>query len=310
VFASATFIAACAITPTSAPVPTFIPIFQTTASSTPQFDATPTAVLETAVPTTLAPTFTLSINEDTRAIPRYNRNQWKHWIDKDGDCHNTRAEVLLDEAVGPVTLEGCRVMFGEWIGLYTGMPVTEASVLDVDHMVPLANAHRSGGWAWNASRKEAYANDLRDSEHLIAVTASENRSKGAKGPEYWRPPNVNYWCDYATNWARIKDIWDLSVTPAELVAVRDMLGDCSSRVQIFVPTNPILLPELPPTTTLADMNGALLYDPFGPDLDCGDFRWWMEAQAFYEAAGGPAIDRHRLDGDRDGVACASLIGAP
>ena len=48
------------------------------------------------------------------------------------------------------------------------------------------------------------------------------------------------------------------------------------------------------------------YDPFGPDRDCGDFATHQEAQAFYEAAGGPADDRHRLDGDGDGVACESL----
>jgi len=48
------------------------------------------------------------------------------------------------------------------------------------------------------------------------------------------------------------------------------------------------------------------YDPFGPNRDCGDFATHEGAQAFYEAAGGPASDRHRLDGDGDGVACESL----
>ena len=36
-----------------------------------------------------------------------------------------------------------------------------------------------------------------------------------------------------------------------------------------------------------------------------DFSSQAEAQAFYEAAGGPAEDPHRLDGDHDGVACES-----
>lgn len=52
------------------------------------------------------------------------------------------------------------------------------------------------------------------------------------------------------------------------------------------------------------------YDPAGPDRDCSDFATWREAQAFFEAAGGPARDPHRLDGDRDGVACENLPGAP
>ncbi len=50
----------------------------------------------------------------------------------------------------------------------------------------------------------------------------------------------------------------------------------------------------------------LRYDPFGPDRDCADFNSWKEAQAFYEAAGGPERDPHRLIGDRDGIACEGL----
>ena len=42
-----------------------------------------------------------------------------------------------------------------------------------------------------------------------------------------------------------------------------------------------------------------------PDKDCGDFASQAEAQAFYEATGGPASDPHRLDGNDDGVACES-----
>lgn len=48
------------------------------------------------------------------------------------------------------------------------------------------------------------------------------------------------------------------------------------------------------------------YDPQGPDRDCSDFKTQKEAQAFYEAAGGPEKDPHRLDLDKDGVACESL----
>lgn len=50
----------------------------------------------------------------------------------------------------------------------------------------------------------------------------------------------------------------------------------------------------------------LPYDPFGPDRNCSDFATQAEVQAFYEAAGGPAQDPHRLDGDGNGAACESL----
>ncbi len=54
----------------------------------------------------------------------------------------------------------------------------------------------------------------------------------------------------------------------------------------------------------------LLYDPFGPDRNCGDFASWTQAQDFFEASGGPLSDPHRLDGDHDGDVCESLPGAP
>ncbi|MBS2968278.1 hypothetical protein J9317_05840 [Metabacillus sp. KIGAM252] len=45
------------------------------------------------------------------------------------------------------------------------------------------------------------------------------------------------------------------------------------------------------------------FDPFGPDLDCGDFPSQADAQSVYETAGGPGKDPHDLDRDNDGMAC-------
>ncbi|WP_281019928.1 thermonuclease family protein [Minwuia sp. IMCC3060] len=44
--------------------------------------------------------------------------------------------------------------------------------------------------------------------------------------------------------------------------------------------------------------------PSGADRNCGDFQTWQEAQEFFKAAG--LGDPHRLDRDRDGVACEGL----
>lgn len=46
------------------------------------------------------------------------------------------------------------------------------------------------------------------------------------------------------------------------------------------------------------------------DRNCDDFEDWEEAQAFYEAEGGPESDPHGLDADDDGIACESFPGAP
>jgi hypothetical protein len=93
---------------------------------------------------------------------------------------------------------------GHWIAPYTGIEVTEARLLDIDHVVPLANAHRSGGWAWSAEDRRVYANELTNPQHRVAATASANHSKGARGPEEWGPPDEGYWRTYATDWVGVK----------------------------------------------------------------------------------------------------------
>ena len=256
-------------------------------------------------------------------LPKYDRDDWKHWTDVDGDCQDTRHEVLISESSVAVTFaddRSCRVATGRWTGPYTGEVVEDPGKLDVDHMVPLANAHQSGAYLWSAERKELYANSLSYPGHLIATTASANRSKGRKGPEEWRPPDRTYWCRYAMDWAAIKRQWGLTATEAEAGALREMLGGCEPSVHLQLThaetttpgaASPSPAPE--PTTPAVTPTPAQFdtkFDPDGPDRDCGDFDSWAEAQAFYRAAGGPETDTHRLDSDGDGVACGSLPGAP
>ena len=75
----------------------------------------------------------------------------------------------------------CRVETGQWFGAFTAVYVDDPGDLDIDHIVPLKNAHLSGAWAWNPAMKEEYANYLEDPDHLIAVASRANRSKGRPG---------------------------------------------------------------------------------------------------------------------------------
>ena len=177
----------------------------------------------------------LRIDEVSPDLPSYDRDDWRHWVDGDKDCQNTRHEVLIEESLAKVAFKTdrkCQVATGEWFAPYTGETVTDATRLDIDHMIPLKNAHNSGGWAWDKSRKAAFANDMSYVDHLIAVTASANRKKGARGPEAWKPTNKGYWCDYAVDWVRIKIDWDLSATKAEWGALQEMLETCDSTPSI------------------------------------------------------------------------------
>lgn len=282
--------------PTSTPYPTSLPPPTTTFAPV---RSSPTGPV-------VGESIHLIVREIPANLPKYDRGDWRHWTDADRDCQNTRHEVLVEETLIAPTFKAadqCQVLSGQWLGLFTGTTVTEASKLDVDHMVPLANAHRSGAWDWDADRRKAYANNLDDSYHLIAVTASANRSKGARGPDAWQPRDEAYMCQYATDWVLIKSNWGLSVTAAEWIALDWMLGSCHQRLTVELLSESPAPVDVATAVPPAEVSG---FDPFGPDCNCGDFATQAEAQAFFEAAGGPGSDPHRLDGDGDGVACASL----
>lgn len=160
----------------------------------------------------------------------YDRSDWPHWLDSDGDCRNTRHEVLASESLRPPALsaDGCKVVGGLWRDLFTGELEQEPRRLDVDHFVPLAEAHRSGAHAWSREKKAAFANELSDPQSLIAVTASANRSKSDKGPEEWLPPDPTYRCRYVENWVAVKARWRLSMDERERVVVGNVLRACGA----------------------------------------------------------------------------------
>ena len=168
--------ATAALIATAAPIPPSLPESQTEP-----------LLLSTTTPTIV---LRVTVSAVPSALPDYDRNDWKHWSDADRDCQDARNEVLIAESQTSVTYrtdKKCKVATGEWLALYNNTVVTDPGKLDIDHMVPLGNAHGSGAWLWSANRREQYANHLDDPQHLIAVTASANRSKGARGPEDWKP---------------------------------------------------------------------------------------------------------------------------
>lgn len=172
----------------------------------------------------------LEIADSYEATP-YQRSEWGDWTDADGDCQDTRSEVLQEESRITVTFRSeanCRVDTGEWIGPWSGQRFTQAGDLDVDHHVPLANAHRSGAADWPGEMKRAFANDRSIPGALNATMNTLNRQKGARGPDEWRPPDRASWCRYATDWIEVKSAWQLTITARELRALTDMLGTCGS----------------------------------------------------------------------------------
>ena len=162
---------------------------------------------------------------------RYERDEWqpRGWEDTDRDGCNTREEVLLSEGRDVVTGPGCKILSGTWTDLFTGREVTSPPRLDVDHLVALGDAHRSGGWAWPAERKVAFANDLEDPDELNVVERAVNQAKADYGPDRWLPPpGSTARCRYVAAYARIKARWDLTVTPQQWAAIERVRAGCGT----------------------------------------------------------------------------------
>ena len=156
-------------------------------------------------------------------IGGYKRSLFKHWVDANGNGKNTRAEVLIAESLVSVQFSstGKTVSTGKWLSLYDGETWTKASDVDVDHVVALAEAWRSGAWKWSSSRRKSYANDLDVAWTLRAVTDDVNQSKSDSDPTNWLEISAPAVCVYLTEWVAVKIRWKLSVDAEERQSIRD-----------------------------------------------------------------------------------------
>jgi hypothetical protein len=206
----------------------------TEASSPPTTAATPTSTTVLAPTTTAAPppgaaaVDRLVVAAADPGAPRYERDRFGGDWDYDpaSGC-NTRERVLIEEALAPPTVDDrCHPLAGRWRSLYDGVVTTDPDDLQIDHLVPLADAWRSGAHAWTDERRRTFANDRSDPDTLIAVTGTTNQSKSDSTPDEWMPPDREAWCDYATAWVDVKLRWHLTVTPPEKATLVQVLATC------------------------------------------------------------------------------------
>lgn len=169
---------------------------------------------------------TLKVADEVRT--GYKRTLFKHWISVGNGCDSRKAVIISEAIVKPKVEAGCKIIGGEWLSIYDNTKVTDAAKLDVDHVVPLAEAWDSGASTWDAAKKEMYANDQTDPRHLIAVTGASNRSKSDQDPAEWMPTNKAYACEYLTNWVSIKVRWSLSVDKTEKAFIATALKPCKN----------------------------------------------------------------------------------
>lgn len=160
----------------------------------------------------------------------YSREKFDHWSqasefgwEAPEESCDVRDAALIRDGEDVVVGDGCKIVSGTWLDPYTTNTYTDPQDIDIDHIVPLANAWRSGASSWGSAEREAYANAP---NVLFAVEDNANQEKGDKGPEAWRPPNEEIWCEYAVRWIGIKSDYGLSANPEEKNAITEMLDTC------------------------------------------------------------------------------------
>ncbi len=251
----------------------------------------------------------------------YDRDHFSHWSDLDGDGCDTRREVLIRDSRVRSTLDPnrtCWVVSGLWYSHYDGEWVEGPSSLDIDHLVPLAEAWDSGAHSWEPGRREEFAND---EGALLAVTARSNRAKGASDPAGWMPSNEDFTCPYAAAWIAVKARWNLTMDHEESDFLQRLLaGKCSgSTLHIRTPVLafPVLdtptldtptldTPTLDTPTLDTPGDGAEVPPDPGDSKNCSDFSTQGQAQEWFDTHFPHYGDVARLDRDGDGVACESL----
>ena len=151
------------------------------------------------------------------------------WLDVDHNGCDTRNDVLARDLAG-ITREGrCKVLTGTLVSPYTGARVdfvrgnTTSTLVQIDHVVALENAWRTGAQRLTETERQALANDP---VNLFAVDGRTNSQKGSGDAATWLPANKAFRCTYIEHQVTVKTKYHLWVAPAERNAMERVLDAC------------------------------------------------------------------------------------
>lgn len=228
----------------------------TTSPSTANTTTTPATTDSEAVTAASSDLAVLDVADPDPGRVPYERDRYDGdgWLDADGDCRSTRHELLaaysLDEPT--IVADGCRVDAGRWVDPFDGAEYTLETQVSIDHLVPLAEAHRSGAWKWDDDTKQRFANDETPG-HLLVVGRDSNQAKADKRPDEWLPADPAAHCQYAVDWITTKTRYGLSVTAPEEAALDTALDSCKTSTTNLRPAvdapSPVVVVTTPTTTT-------------------------------------------------------------
>jgi hypothetical protein len=164
----------------------------------------------------------------------YSRKQFgKAWADVDDNGCDTRDDILTRDLKSLVfrKIPACTkaVIRGVLEDPYTGQTIhfvrgkDTSGAVQIDHVVALGDAWRTGAAKWSPAQRLAYANDP---VVLLAVDGPANDAKGDSDAADWLPTRSAFKCRYVARQIAIKTKYVLWVTPAERAAMAARLASC------------------------------------------------------------------------------------
>jgi hypothetical protein len=153
------------------------------------------------------------------AHAKYIRKEWAYGKDEVKNCLYTRAEILKYRSQVHATLnkKGCTILRGKWDDYYYPETHILAKNVEIDHLVPLKHAYETGAASWSSQQKKKFANDPLN----LAITNKKyNRVKSDKGIDRWLPLHKEYACKYINDWIKIKNLYKLQFTDAEVNTIK------------------------------------------------------------------------------------------
>ena len=237
----------------------------------------------------------LAVADESHA-DSYDRALFPHWDDVDHDGCDTRCEILTAQ----------RQPDGSWFSEWDGATEVDSSLVHIDHVVALAEAWRSGAWAWTPQQRDDFADDH---ANLLAVTAASNIRKSDRDAATWFPSRPEANCLWARTVVVVKGKWSLAVDPAEKAALRNLLITCGAAPPTTVPPPPppttvAVVPVTPPPAPSNDCTpGYVPCLPPASDYDCTGGRGNGPAYTGRVTVDHSIGDPYQLDADGDGVGC-------
>ncbi len=151
------------------------------------------------------------------------------WLDVDHNGCDTRNDVLARDLTDIERQGPCKVLRGTLVSPYTGERVDfvrgnrTSTLVQIDHVVALENAWRTGAQQLTQEQREALANDP---ANLFAVDGHSNAQKRSGDAATWLPADTAFRCTYVEHQITVKTTYRLWVAPAERDAMERVLARC------------------------------------------------------------------------------------